>query len=213
MYQRQKAEPTNSRFRVQAVNRHRLTTDGEGVTTVVALYGCPLSCKYCINQKALQKPVWKEYTREELWKLVAQDYCYFIATGGGITFGGGESLLHADAIREFQAILPEGIYVTLETSLWAEVAELDKVLPAAKGLIIDIKTMNPKLYEAYTGQTNEKVLENLNYIVSQKMQDKCKIRIPYIAGYNDEADVQHSVNMIQNMGYTNIEVFSYRVPE
>lgn len=203
---------TNNTFRIQAVNRHRMTTDGAGVTTLVALYGCPLSCQYCINQKVLQRPVWMEYTREELWNQVSQDYCYFLATGGGITFGGGEALLHAAAIRDFQLILPDGIYVTVETSLWADVAELEMVLPIVKGLIIDIKTMNPQIYEAYTGQMNQKVLENLNYIALQNMQEKCKIRIPYIAGYNDESDVRNSEAIIRNMGYTNVEVFSYRVP-
>ena len=31
------------------ISRHRLTTDGEGVTTLVAFHGCPLRCKYCHN--------------------------------------------------------------------------------------------------------------------------------------------------------------------
>ena len=31
------------------ISRHRLSTDGEGVTTLVAFHGCPLRCKYCLN--------------------------------------------------------------------------------------------------------------------------------------------------------------------
>ena len=31
------------------INRHRLATDGKGVTTLVAFSGCPLRCKYCLN--------------------------------------------------------------------------------------------------------------------------------------------------------------------
>ena len=33
------------------IDRLRMETDGEGVTTLVAAKGCPLSCKYCINKK------------------------------------------------------------------------------------------------------------------------------------------------------------------
>ena len=33
--------------------RLRMETDGEGVTTLVAAMGCPLSCKYCINAPLL----------------------------------------------------------------------------------------------------------------------------------------------------------------
>ena len=32
-----------------AISRHRIATDGKGVTTLVAMHGCPLSCRYCIN--------------------------------------------------------------------------------------------------------------------------------------------------------------------
>ena len=40
------------------INRHRLTTDGEGVTTLVAFHGCPLHCKYCLNpQTSLNVPL------------------------------------------------------------------------------------------------------------------------------------------------------------
>ncbi|MBF1451819.1 4Fe-4S cluster-binding domain-containing protein, partial [Prevotella pallens] len=35
------------------IDRHRLTTDGEGVTTLVAFHGCPLHCKYCLNPQCL----------------------------------------------------------------------------------------------------------------------------------------------------------------
>ena len=34
---------------VIGISRHRLGTDGKGVTTLVALHGCPLRCKYCLR--------------------------------------------------------------------------------------------------------------------------------------------------------------------
>ncbi len=42
------------------IARHRLTIDGEGVTTLVAFHGCPLRCKYCLNPTSLQPDgVWR----------------------------------------------------------------------------------------------------------------------------------------------------------
>ena len=35
---------------ILGVERHRIETDGNGVTTLVGFYGCPLRCKYCLNQ-------------------------------------------------------------------------------------------------------------------------------------------------------------------
>lgn len=196
-------------FKIQTINRHRMTVDGEGVTTLIGLYGCPLQCKYCINQRVLKEAPYKEYTKEELLNVVMQDYCYFVATQGGITFGGGESLLHADAIRDFIGILPEHVNVNVETSLWVEQKSLEELLHLVHQFIIDIKTMNPLIYEAYTKQSNEKVIQNLNYIVKEQMQGKCKIRVPRIPEYNDESDIANSVSILKNMGFETIEVFDY----
>lgn len=46
---------------VAAIARHRLTTDGQGVTTLVAFAGCPLRCRYCLNPHTLDT--------EQAWPL------------------------------------------------------------------------------------------------------------------------------------------------
>lgn len=69
--------------------------DGAGVTTLLAFHGCPLACKYCLNPQTLSpKGVWKTFTMEEMFDIVKKDDLYFRATGGGVTFGGGEPLLY-----------------------------------------------------------------------------------------------------------------------
>lgn len=78
---------------VFAVSRHRLGTDGAGVTTLVGFRGCPLGCRYCLNPECVSDGVKTLYlTPEELYNRVKQDRLYFLATGGGVTFGGGEPL-------------------------------------------------------------------------------------------------------------------------
>ena len=42
---------------VFAVSRHRLGTDGAGVTTLVGFRGCPLSCRYCLNPECVSDGV------------------------------------------------------------------------------------------------------------------------------------------------------------
>ena len=34
---------------IMSISRLRMATDGQGVSTLVAFFGCPLKCKYCIN--------------------------------------------------------------------------------------------------------------------------------------------------------------------
>ena len=62
------------------IARHRLTIDGEGVTTLVAFHGCPLRCKYCLNPTSLQPDgVWESYDCNQLYEEVRKDELYFLA--------------------------------------------------------------------------------------------------------------------------------------
>lgn len=200
-------------FKIQSINRHRLMTDGEGVTTLVALFACPLKCKYCINSNVLSKDVYKEFTKEELWEKLSIDYCYFLTTGGGITFGGGESLLYIEDILELRKILPEGVRIYLETSLnvplsddtFAKMFESDNPIR----LIVDIKTLDKDLYKEYTGSDNSKVLKNLDTIKAMNMQKLCKIRIPIIPNYKDVHKANSEADIIRKMGFNDIDVFEY----
>ncbi|MBR3733776.1 MAG: radical SAM protein, partial [Bacteroidaceae bacterium] len=86
-----------------AISRHRIATDGKGVTTLVAMHGCPLSCRYCLNPQCKNVgAVLQDYSPQQLLSEVTGDNLYFLATGGGITFGGGEPLQYPDFIAEFR---------------------------------------------------------------------------------------------------------------
>ena len=84
------AEP---RYPLISLSRLRMGIDGPGVTTLVAGAGCPLRCRWCINQKLLREAETETVTAQELYEQVKIDDLYFRASGGGVTFGGGESLL------------------------------------------------------------------------------------------------------------------------
>ena len=90
---------------ILGVNRHRLLIDGEGVTTLVAFHGCPLHCKYCLNPQSLSDDFdFPLYSCEQLYERVKVDELYFLATRGGITFGGGEPCLRSEFISRFREL-------------------------------------------------------------------------------------------------------------
>lgn len=54
--------------------RHRLTTDGQGVTTLVAFHGCPLCCRYCLNEQCLRADgVWQQMDAQQILDEVMID--------------------------------------------------------------------------------------------------------------------------------------------
>ena len=61
-----------------AISRHRIATDGVGVTTLVAFHGCPLHCKYCLNPQCQRTDgIWKKLSPEELYEEVSINNLYF----------------------------------------------------------------------------------------------------------------------------------------
>ena len=201
-----------ARAKIIGISRHRLSTDGDGVTTLVAFHCCPLRCRYCLNPQSLGGGErFREYTPEELYAETRIDELYFLATNGGITFGGGEPCLRPQFIREFREICGSEWLINLETSLNVSTANIEELLPMVNTLIIDIKDMNPDIYRSYTGQSNAFVLENLRLIIESGRQQDCIIRIPLITGYNTDTDHQSSRNALDALGFTRFDLFTYQI--
>lgn len=195
-----------------AINRHRLTTDGEGVTTLVAFHGCPLHCEYCLNPQCLQADgVWCRLTPGELYSEVEIDDLYFVATGGGICFGGGEPLLRSDFIKAFAEIMNPEWKLTIETSLNVPLENVKAIASLVQMWYVDIKDMNPDIYKAYGCKENKQVVSNLQWLAANGYADKVIIRLPLIPEYNTDEDRQQSQQQLEEMGFTNFDKFNYIV--
>lgn len=193
------------------ISRHRLTTDGEGVTTLVAFHGCPLRCKYCLNpQSFAQEGVWKQYDCEQLYEEVKIDELYFLATHGGVTFGGGEPALQSNFISEFKRLCGTGWKITIETSLNVPQEDIERLLPVVDRYIVDIKDMNNDRYETYTWKSNTRVIENLRWLVAQGKAEQIIVRVPHIPSYNTETDIENSIHQLKEIGLSDFDRFTYR---
>ncbi len=200
------------RTRIIGISRHRLSTDGEGVTTLVAFHGCPLRCMYCLNPQSLgNADRYMEYTPKSLYDEVRIDELYFLATNGGVTFGGGEPCLRPDFIGEFRKLCGESWQLNLETSLNVPTANIEELLPIVNTWIIDIKDMNPDIYRSYTGKPNALVLDNLMLIAEAERQNDCIVRIPLIPNHNTDADRAASRAALEALGFNRFDLFTYLI--
>jgi pyruvate formate lyase activating enzyme len=195
-----------------------MATDGNGVSTLIAFWGCPLHCKYCLNDQCHKREGVNEtergaYTPEELIKVVSKDDLYFKMTGGGIVFGGGEPLLQSDFIHEVCNLVDPAWHKRIETSLNVEWRDFKFLIDDIDEWIIDIKDMNPEIYKAYTGIENDRVIKNLSVLAEHVGKEHVVIRIPFIPKYNSKEDVEKSVALIQEIGFTNLDVFHYVIRE
>lgn len=192
------------------ISRHRIGIDGSGVTTLAAFHGCPLRCHYCLNPHSLEN---EErcllLSPEELYQRLAIDNLYFIATGGGVCFGGGEPLLRVDFIKEFRQLCGRDWKLTAETSLNVQPQNVEEAATIIDDFIVDIKDTNPTIYRAYTGRSNDLPLANLQRLIALKGEKHIIVRIPSIPHYNTPDDVARSVEQIRYMGITRIDQFGY----
>ena len=195
-----------------AVARHRLTVDGEGVTTLVAFHGCTLNCRYCLNAQCLKpQGVWRTVTPVKLLDEVMIDNLYFLATGGGITFGGGEPAIRSEFIEAFCRIAPPEWHITIETALNVERQHIERLLPYIHEYYIDIKDVNPDIYRRYTGQDNQRVLDNLQWLLNHDgMTERIVIRVPHIPEFNTDEDVKQTRRYLESLGITRIDEFTYQ---
>ena len=89
-------------IRILSISRLRTYTDGDGISTLIGCVGCPLRCAYCLNPHSWDQSVKsQDLTMDELYDRVKIDNLYFLSTGGGLVFGGGEPLIYSKFIRKF----------------------------------------------------------------------------------------------------------------
>lgn len=194
------------------ISRHRIGRDGEGVTTLVAFHGCSLRCWYCLNSQCLSpEGVWKKMSPKEVYNTVRIDNLYFEATGGGVCFGGGEPALQWKFIKEFKKICNSSWKLTIETSLNVPSKNIRELIPVIDKWIVDIKDMDSTIYLFYTQKDNSCVIDNLKQL-SEAGAD-VEIRVPLIPEYNKEEDVERSIKMLTEMGFSNFDRFTYKTKE
>lgn len=193
--------------------RHRIGCDGEGVTTLVCFHGCPLRCKMCINPFSFDEKTKRvSFTPEQLYEKLKIDNLYFLATGGGITFGGGEPLLYPDFLIRFKEICPAEWHNCVETSLNVPWDNVKKATAAIDRFIVDCKDTDPLIYKNYTGKDNAAVMDNLKRLIDTVDPKNITVRVPLITNYNTETDRDRSIALLKKMGIINFDKFTYVDP-
>lgn len=196
------------------IDRHRIGIDGVGLTTLAAFHGCPLRCKYCLNHRCLESSEGlPRYTPEQLYNKVGVDNLYFIATGGGVCFGGGEPLLRGDFLAEFKELCGKSWNLTAETSLQVPREAVEQASEVVGDFIVDIKESTPDIYRAYTGGDARQTWDNLEWLIQKKGPEHVIVRVPLIPDFNTEADCDRTAERLKAMGVTRIDRFTYRVQQ
>lgn len=145
------------------------------------------ACAACCPTEA-RRLYGRTYGTDELLDVIAADQIYYDATGGGVTFSGGECMLYPEFLAEMARKCREkGISVAVDTAGHVPFTSFESVLPYTDLFLYDIKCLDPELHRRGTGVDNRLILENLQRLLARGK--RVLVRIPVIPDFNDGAEL------------------------
>jgi pyruvate formate lyase activating enzyme len=116
---------------------------------------------------------------------VERDRPFFDASGGGVTFSGGEPLCYPTFLSAcLEACREKGLHTAVDTSGFASKKVVGDIAKLADVLLYDLKHMDPVVHERHTGVDNRRILDNLETLSRQGAD--IWVRFPLIPGFNDD---------------------------
>lgn len=126
-------------------------------------------------------------TVAELLAELNRDRPFYEASGGGVTFSGGEPLSQPDFLfAALEACRDRGLHTAVDTSGYAPQELILRAARLADLFLYDLKDMDPGRHREATGVPLEPILANLRALDSAGAT--IWIRIPLIPGFNDDAE-------------------------
>ena len=118
---------------------------------------------------------------DELMELIRRDMPFYAHGGGGATLSGGDPLMQADFARELLLrCREEGVHTAIETELHAPEEAVQAVLPLVDLIYADLKLLDGGLHRHWTGVGNERILSNLEALLTDPLSERLILRTPLI---------------------------------
>ncbi len=134
----------------------------------------------------------KTHSVDALMEEVLKDEAFFRESGGGVTFSGGEPLLHGAFLLEcVERLRGMNISVAIESCLAVSGAPLDALLSHPIHWLLDLKQVDSEVFREKTGGDLAMVLSNFRAIAAAA--PKLTIRIPLIPDFNDSDDARRNL--------------------
>lgn len=183
------------------------TKDGPGIRTVVFFNGCKLRCLFCHNPETWTKKEENTTVKEIYDKII--NFKEYYGDTGGVTFSGGEPLLHDEFIIELSKLLKkDNINIALDTAGVGN-GNYKELLEYIDLVILDIKDYREEGYLKMTGHP----IDDFNTFINQLNDTNKKVwlRQVIVPGINDNEEyiigLKKYIKQIKNV--ENIELLPY----
>ena len=168
---------------VKACPEEAITLMADGITTDLVLCQLCGKCADACPSKAIEMSG-KPMSVPEIMDIIEKERVFFDQSGGGVTFSGGEPLMHTKLLIELlDACGSRGIHRAVDTAGHVRTEIMLKVAKRTDLFLFDLKMMDSAIHQQWTNVKNEKILHNLKALADAGAH--IIIRIPLIGGVND----------------------------
>jgi len=103
----------------------------------------------------------------------------------------------------------KGIHTAIDTTCYAEPEVIQAVAGKTDLFLCDIKHMDNRMHQEYTGVGNELILNNIRELA--KVDTKMIIRVPIIPGFNDDRkNIETTAQFVKSLQKTDrIDILPY----
>jgi len=170
-----------------------------------------LLCGKCTEKcPALAREMMGEkLTIEEVIKEIEKDLVFYEESDGGATFSGGEPLRQPEFLEGLlNGCQEKKIHTAVDTSGYISWEILDKISLKVDLFLYDLKIMDSKKHQKYTGVSNEIILENLKKLSS--VHHNILVRFPVIPGINDDyQNIKETGEFLSSLKISQVNLLPY----
>ena len=183
---------------VDACPEKAITLTPEGIITDTVLCKICGKCAEVCPTKAIEMSG-KGMTVPQIMEIIEKERVFFDQSEGGVTFSGGEPLLHLEILNE---LLDEcgkrGIHRAVDTAGNVPTETILEVARRTDLFLYDLKMMDSGMHQKWTTATNERILTNLKALAATNA--RIVIRIPLLGGVNDsEENIERTAKFIAEL--------------
>jgi len=169
---------------------------------------CGICTEVCPS-KALRK-IGAPYERDELLEILLRDRVFYEVSGGGVTLSGGEPTLWPDYAGDLlRGLKQEGIHTAVQTCGHFDYDAFKKeMLPWLDLIMYDLKLINGQDHLRWTGEDNQKILENFTRLLGAPVE--MIPRIPLIPGFTtSEENLEGISSFLKDHGVRTCSLLPY----
>jgi len=192
--------------------------DGPGIRTTIFFKGCLAHCWWCHNPESQSaeiqsvkktnkleelifeenETVGREISIDALFTEIKKDAVYYDESGGGVTFSGGEPLMQPEFLESILKLCKqENFNTTLDTTGYCSPEIMQSIHKYVDLFLYDLKIVDDKLHQKYTGLSNTQIFENLKFL--QRKKKNLIIRFPIIPDVtNTESNINQIIDFLKS---------------